>query len=78
MFAVDVSADGVVCAGFAVGVSVAAVGGGAAVAVNGGADVDAVVSAVVVVVVGDEDEVLVGEAVDGNSTLCLCLYAFPT
>lgn len=74
MFAVDVSADGVVYVGAAVGACVAAVGGGAAVAVNGGADVDVGVSAAVVdvavEVVGDGDEVLVGETVDGNSVLC--------
>lgn len=82
MFAVDVSADGVVYVSAAVGARVAAVGGGAAVTVNGGADVDVAVSAAVVyvavVVVGDGDEMLVGEAVGGNSVLCLCLYASPT
>lgn len=82
MFVVDVSADGVVYVGAAVGACVAAEVGDAVVAVNGGAGVDVEISAAVVhvavEVAGDEDEMLVGETVDGNSVLCLCLCASPT
>lgn len=81
MFVVDVSADGVVYVGAAVGACVAAEVGDAVVAVNGGANVGVEISAAVVYAVevaGDGDEMLVGEFVDGNFVLYLCLCASPT
>lgn len=74
MFVVDVSADGVVYVNAAVG-ACAAADVGAAVVANGGADADVAVSAAVVgvaveFVVGDGDEMLVGEIADGNFVLC--------